>query len=74
MGTLIARAFELALMAIYFSLSSDAPPSPYYLVAIPFTTVQCVKQNKIDLAALFAHGDLVITKQRRKSNVDGKEE
>uniref|UniRef100_A0A8W8K460 Uncharacterized protein n=1 Tax=Magallana gigas TaxID=29159 RepID=A0A8W8K460_MAGGI len=50
------------------------PPSPYYLVAIPFTTVQCVKQNKIDLAALFAHGDLVITKQRRKSNVDGKEE
>lgn len=73
MGTLIARAFELALMAIYFSLSSDAPHR--HTIWWPSRLPLCsVKQNKIDLAALFAHGDLVITKQRRKSNVDGKEE
>lgn len=74
MGTLIARAFELALMAIYFSLSSDAPHRHTIWWPSRLPTVQCVKQNKIDLAALFAHRDLAITKQRRKSNVDGKEE
>lgn len=73
MGTLIARAFELALMAIYFSLSSDAPHR--YTIWWPSVHHCAVCETKQDLSrSTVAHRDLVITKQRRKSKVDGKEE